>query len=131
MSVPDVWGLVTAFPYLFIGVGFLQWLIPALLGVINLTRQNQAQADIEAAEEAEVPIETSAVEEEATLRGLKGSSGFANLVAEPRRKFQVARRVARARDILQNPGVNPFTIALQAYAQYLGQQQGSHPPTRR
>lgn len=104
--------------------GFLQWLIPLLLTAFQYTRQEAAKREIEKAEEAKIPEEESAITEELLQRGMGGSSFFRPAVAEPRRQFDVAKRVRRAQELLGTQTADPMAYGLDALMQRISRGQG-------
>lgn len=105
--------------------GFFQFLLPLIpgliLGMIQKNRQDAAQREIEQSEEAEIPKEEGAIREEQALRGLTQTSAAASQIGQPRKQFEVSKRVARAKSVLGQPTIDPMMIAMQYLAGKLGQ----------
>lgn len=106
----------------------LPFLIPVGLELIRGNREAQARGDIERAEEERIPGETASISQELIERGLGGTSASQSFRNEPRRQFDVSRRVARARDVLQTPQANPLAAALSMISQRQGDSSGTPSP---
>lgn len=100
--------------------------IPLLLSGIQFKRQQDAQNEIDQAEQALIPGEESSIREGLIQRGLGTSSFASSAIAQPRESYERTKKVRRASQILQTTDPSqPLAYGIDALTRRLQGQQGS------